>query len=167
MIHNINTCTLCLLLLLLSFMIINTPSNMANSNASRSIIAPNTTIIIEISMIYVTIPFIKINTGIDCCRTAVTTITMTVVVTIATFTMVAMNTIMIIITSTRLLLILVRFFVMNPSVSTNPIMTTIIISKIANVCVDSSDRSSTTATIVVMVSINFKFITHYCGSYQY
>ena len=52
--------------------------------------------------------------------------------------------------------------------STNPIMTTIIISIIANVCVHSSDRSSTTATIVVvMVSINIKFITNYCGSYQY
>ena len=51
---------------------------------------------------------------------------------------------------------------------TNPIMTTIIISILANVCVNSSDRNSTTTTIVVaMVSINIKFITNYCGSYQY
>ena len=48
-------------------------------------------------------------------------------------------------------------------------MTTIIVSIIANVCVNSSDRSSsTTATIVVaMVSINIMCITIYCGSYQY
>ena len=52
---------------------------------------------------------------------------------------------------------------------TNPIMTTIIVSMIANVCVNSSDRSSTTATVVVvvMVSINMKFSPNYCGSYQY
>ena len=47
-------------------------------------------------------------------------------------------------------------------------MTTIIISIIANVCVNSTDRGSTTTTIVVvMVSINVKFSTNYCGSYQY
>ena len=47
-------------------------------------------------------------------------------------------------------------------------MTTIIISIIANVSVNSSDRSSTTTTIVVaMVSINIKFITNFGGSYQY
>ena len=52
--------------------------------------------------------------------------------------------------------------------STNPIMTTIITSMIANVGVSSSDRSSTTTTtVVVMVSINIKFSTNYCGSYQY
>ena len=52
--------------------------------------------------------------------------------------------------------------------SANPVMTTTVVSIIANVCVNSSDRSSTTATIVVvMVSINLKFITSYCGSYQY
>ena len=45
-------------------------------------------------------------------------------------------------------------------------MTTIISSTIAHVCANSSDRSSTTATIVA-VSINIKFITNYCGSYQY
>ena len=52
--------------------------------------------------------------------------------------------------------------------STNPIMTTIVVSIIANVCVNGSGRSSTTTTIVVvMVSINIKFITNSCGSYQY
>ena len=52
--------------------------------------------------------------------------------------------------------------------STNPIMTTISVSIIANVCVNRSDRSSTTRTIVVaMVSINIKFIANYCGSHQY
>ena len=45
--------------------------------------------------------------------------------------------------------------------STNPIMTTIVISIIANVCVSHSDRSSTTAFIVVvMVGINIKFVTN-------
>ena len=52
--------------------------------------------------------------------------------------------------------------------STHPIMTTIIISIVANVCVNSSDRSSTTTTIVVViVSISIKLSTNYCGSYQY
>ena len=51
---------------------------------------------------------------------------------------------------------------------TDPIMTAIVISIIANACVNSSDRSSTTTIIVVvMVSLNIKFITNYCGSYQY
>ena len=120
-------------------------------------------------MISATIPII-INTGINRCRTAVaTTTTITVVVTVITVTMIAINTIMIIISSTRLLLLLVYdSFLENLSKSTNPIMTTMIISINANVCVNSSDRSSTTATIVVvMVSINIKFITNYCGSYQY
>ena len=84
MIHNISTRALCLLLLLLSFMITNTLSNIANSNASNSILTPSTTIIIEISMINATIPSIIINTGINRCRPAVTTITITVVVTITT-----------------------------------------------------------------------------------
>ena len=110
MILNIGTRTLSLLLLLLSFMIKNTLSNIANSNASDSIITPSTTIMIEITMVNAIIPSIIINTGINRCRTAVTTITTTVVVTIATITMVAINTNMIIITSTRLLLLLVRFF---------------------------------------------------------
>ena len=168
MILNISTRTLCLLLLLLSFMINNTLSNIANSNARNSIITPSTTITIEINMTHATIPSIIINTGIKRCRTAVTTITSTVVVTIATITMIAINTILTIITSTRLLLLLVRFFFKNLSMSANPIETTIIISIIANVCANSSDRSSTTATMaVVMVSINIEFITRCCGSYQY
>ena len=44
--------------------------------------------------------------------------------------------------------------------SINPIMTTIINSLIANVCVNTSDRSSTTTTLVVVI------ITNYCGSYS-
>ena len=53
--------------------------------------------------------------------------------------------------------------------STNPIVTTIIVSIIAaNVYVNSSDRISTTTTIVVgIVSINIKLSANYCGSYQY
>ena len=108
MIHNISTRTLCLLLLLLSFMINSTLSNIASSNASKKIITPSTTITIEISMINATIPCIIINTGINRCRTAVTTITITVVVTTTTITMIAINTIMVRITSTRLLLLLVK-----------------------------------------------------------
>ena len=111
-------------------------------------------------MIKAAIPSIIINTGIKRCRTAVTTITVTVVVTITTITMIAINTILIIITSTR------RIICLNLRMSTNPILTAIVISIVANVCVNSSDRSSTTTTIVVvMVSINIKFSTNYCGSY--
>ena len=110
MVHNISTRTLCLLLVLLSFMINNTLSNIASSNASNRIITPSTTITIEISMINATIPSIIINTGIKRCRTAVTTFIITVVVTITTITMIAINTIMIIIPSTRLLFLLVLFF---------------------------------------------------------
>ena len=52
--------------------------------------------------------------------------------------------------------------------SANPIMVIIIVSIIANVCVNSSDRSSTTTTIVVgMAGINIKFSANSCGSYQY
>ena len=87
-VHNISTRALCLLLLLLSFMMNNTLSNIANSNASNSI---STTIVIEISMINATIPSIIINTGIHRCRTAVTTITITVVVTVTTITMIAID----------------------------------------------------------------------------
>ena len=143
-------------------------SNIANGNASNSIITPSTTISIEISMINATTPSIIINTGIYRCRSAATTITSTVVVTMTTITMIAINTIMIIITSTRLLLLLLLLaFFIHLSMSTNLMMTTIITSLIANVCVNS-DRSSTTATIVVvMVSINIKFISNDCGSYQY
>ena len=101
MVHNISTRALCLLLVLLSFMINNTLSNIATSNAGNRIITPSTTMIIEISMINATIPSIIINTGLNRCRT----ITIVVfVVTITTITMIAINTIMIIITSTRLLL---------------------------------------------------------------
>ena len=168
MIPNISTRTLCLLLVLLSFMINITLSNIASSNASNWTITPSTTITIEISMMNATIPSIIINTGINRCRTAATTITITVVATITTITMIAIKNIMIIIPSTRLLLLLVLAFFINFSMSTNPIMTTVVISKIANVCVNSSARSSNTATIVVvMVSINIKFSTNYCGSYQY
>ena len=110
MIHNISTRTLCLLLLLLSFTMNNTLGNIANSNANKRIITPSATIIIEISMINATIPSIIIYTGSNRCRTAVTTIAITVVVTITTINMSAINTIMIIITNTRLLLLLVRIF---------------------------------------------------------
>ena len=58
MIQNISSRTLCLLLP--SFMINNTLSNIANSNAGNSTIIPSTTIIIEISMISATIPSIII-----------------------------------------------------------------------------------------------------------
>ena len=122
MVHNISTGTLCLLLVLLSFMINNTLSNIASSNASNRIITPSTTIIIETNMINATIPCIIINTGIDRCRTAVTTIAITVVVTITTIIMIAIHRIMIIISSTRLLLLL-ELVVNNLSMSTNPIMT--------------------------------------------
>ena len=58
----------------------------------------------EISVVNAIISSITTNTGINRCRTVVTTIT--VVVTITTITMIAVNTIIIIITSTRLLLLL-------------------------------------------------------------
>ena len=86
-------------------MINNTLSNIASSNASNRIITPSTAIVIEISMINATTPSIIIHTGINRCRTAVTTITIAVVVTITTITMIAMNTFMIIITGTRLSLL--------------------------------------------------------------
>ena len=61
-------------------------------------------------MINATIPSIIINTGINRCRTAVTTITITVVGTTTIFAMVAIFPAMIIITSTRRLLLLVLTF---------------------------------------------------------
>ena len=88
-------------------MIDNTLSNIANSNASNSIITPSTSIVIEICMINATIPSIIIHTGVNRCKPAVATIAITVVVTITTISMSAINTIMIIITSTRVLLLLV------------------------------------------------------------
>ena len=45
----------------------------------------------------------------------------------------------------------------------NPIMTTSTISIFANVCNNSSDRSSTTTTIVAVMVLS----TNYCGPYQY
>ena len=62
-------------------MIKNTLRNIANSSATNSIITLSTTItiIIEISMIAAAIPSIIVDTGINRCRTAVTTITITVV----------------------------------------------------------------------------------------
>ena len=71
-------------------MISNTLSNIASSNASNSILTPSTTIISEFSVIN------AINTGINRCRTAVTTITSTVVVPSTTIAMIAINTTMII-----------------------------------------------------------------------
>ena len=166
MIHNISTRTLCLFLLLFSFMINNTLSNIANSNASNSIVTPSTSILIEISMINAIIPSIIVNTGVHRCRTDLTNVSIPVVVTISTTTIIAINTIMIIISSTRLLLLLLLTSFINLSMSTNPITTTIIVSRIANVRVNSSDRSSTTTIIVVvaMVSINIKFKANYCGT---
>ena len=76
MIQNISTRTLCLVLLLLSSMINNTLSNIANSNASNSVITPSTSITIETSMINAIIPSIIINAGSNRCWTAVTTITL-------------------------------------------------------------------------------------------
>ena len=83
-------------------MIKNTLSNIANSTASNSIVTPSTTIIIEMSMINAIIPSIIINAGINLLAD-VPTITIPVVVTITTITMIAINTIMINITSTSLL----------------------------------------------------------------
>ena len=90
-------------------MINNTLSNIASSNASNRVFTPSITIIYEISMVNATIPYIIIN-GINRCRTAITTITITVVVPITTITTIAINTIMSIITSTRLLLLLALTF---------------------------------------------------------
>ena len=86
-IHNISTRTLCLLLLLPSFVIDNSLSDIATSNASNSIITLSTTIIIETSM-NATIPSIIINTGINRCRTAVTTTTITTTTTTTTATII-------------------------------------------------------------------------------
>ena len=48
MVQNISVRTVCLVLVLLSFMIDSTLSNIASSNASNRIITPSTTTIIEI-----------------------------------------------------------------------------------------------------------------------
>ena len=91
-------------------MINNTLSNIAYSSASNSTTPPSTAIIIEISMNNATIPSIIISAGINRCRTAGTTITITAVVTVTAITMIAIHTILIIITSTRLLLLLLTLF---------------------------------------------------------
>ena len=111
MIHNISTSTLCLLLSLHLCIINNTRSNIANIHAHNKIITPSTTRTVETSLGSATIPSIILNTGINRCRTAVTTIIITVVVAITTITMIASNTIIIIMTSTRLLLLLSSAFV--------------------------------------------------------
>ena len=50
----------------------------------------------------------------------------------------------------------------------NPIIAIIIISIIGNIYINSSDRSSTTLTIVVIkINMNIKFIINYLISYQY
>ena len=56
--HKIKTSTLCLLLLLASYMISNILSIIANISAHNRIITSSTTIIIEISMGYAIIPSI-------------------------------------------------------------------------------------------------------------
>ena len=78
-------------------MINSTLSIIANTNAHNSITTPS---IIEISMVNAIFPFIVVNPGVNRCRTAVTTITITDVV------MIAINATIIIITSTRLLILL-------------------------------------------------------------
>ena len=114
-------------------MINNTLSNIANSNASNSILTRSTAIVIEISMINATIRSIIINTGINRCRTAATTVTITVVVTITAITLIAINTVMIISTCSRPSLLLLLTFFINLNMSTNQIMTAITISILANV----------------------------------
>ena len=106
MIHNISTSTLCFLLLLHLFIINSTLSISANTNAHHSVITPSTAITIEISMVDAIISSIIISTGINRCRTVVSTITITVVVIVTTITMIAIDTIIIIVTSTRLLSLL-------------------------------------------------------------
>ena len=69
--------------------------------------------------------------------------------------MIAVNTMIIMITSTRLLLLLLLTVFFNISVSADPTLTTIMTSIISNICVDSGDRSGATTNItVVMVGIN-------------
>ena len=155
-----STSTRWLLLLLLLFIVSSTLNTTANINAHNSILTASTKIIIEISMINATIPSIIINTGVNHCRTVLTTIAITVVViTITTI---------ITITNTRLLfLLLLTVFVFG--VSTNPIVTTSTTSIISNICVNSSDRSSAITTIAVaMVGIKIQFTTtNYCCSHYY
>ena len=76
--HKISASTLCLLLLLAVYTMNNILSIIANMNADDSIITPSTTIILEISMVNATTPSIIVNTGINHCRTVVSTITVSV-----------------------------------------------------------------------------------------
>ena len=91
MTRNISTSNLCLLLIPLLFMINDTLRVIARINAQSNIFIPNTTVVIEISMAHADIPSGSMNTGINPCRTIVTTITIIVVVTITTITMIASN----------------------------------------------------------------------------
>ena len=106
MIHNISSSTSCLLLLLLLFLISSTLGIIVNINAHSSSISPSNTILIETSIVSAIIPSMIITTGINRCRTVVTTLAIPVVVIIITITMIANNTTLIIITSTGLLLLL-------------------------------------------------------------
>ena len=83
------------------------------------------------------VPSVLIHTGINSCSSVVTTITITVVVTTA---MIAINTVVTIITGTRAVITTItNDFLINISMSTHPITTTAIITTI---CVNSSGRSS-------------------------
>ena len=84
MIHNISTSVPCLLLLLLLFMINSTLSIVANTNAQNSIVTSSTTIFIEIRMVNAIIHSVIVNTGFYRCRTVVTAITISFVVSITT-----------------------------------------------------------------------------------
>ena len=86
-------------------MINNTLSIIANIHAHNNIITPSTTIIIVTNMVNVSIPSIVIHIGIQGCRTVATIITIPAVVIITNISMIAIYTIFIIITSTRLLLL--------------------------------------------------------------
>ena len=96
--HKISTSTLCLLLLLALDMINNILNISANINAHTCIITPSTTIINEISMVNAILPSMITNIGTNRCKTVVTTIAIPVVVT---FYDNCINTINILITSTK------------------------------------------------------------------
>ena len=153
--HNINTSTLCFILLLLLYMINNTLNIVANINARNSIITPSTTITIEISIVNASIPSILIHSGINGCRTVVTAIAIIVVVTLATITMIAKSPLLSSFPVLVLLLLLVLRIFLSSSVSTNPITTTISTAITNNICVKINGRSNTTTFVTaVMVGIN-------------
>ena len=77
-------------------MIDNNLSIVASNSSHNSIFTPSTTISIEIHMANASNTFIIINTGIHRCRP----VTITVVVTMTSIAMIAINTIMVIDTST-------------------------------------------------------------------